>query len=273
MVQYDDKSSEFEHVCEGKATDGDYDIMFSIDDNYNKIVNELGEEGLRIKYHSGRYRITMTNVLVDTPIVTTTSETEVTVEDLGDPDSRRLGSKVGTRSLVIIRVTAGDASPTYGAADMSDAFFGTHGDPNNLKLRYALCSMNKLVFNPGTGAGFTDGVAEISITNNIVGNNVHDLVPIITNAIVAKFGNSLAGSYDHIVYALPRGTTFNSGGSNRWLAFAYVDHYLSAYNDDNIMYISNEVHETGHNLGLQHSAHGDVQYGDQSGTMGYGYGK
>jgi Gametolysin peptidase M11 len=39
------------------------------------------------------------------------------------------------------------------------------------------------------------------------------------------------------------------------------------------MYISNEVHETGHNLGLQHSAQGDVQYGDQSGTMGYGYGK
>lgn len=272
MVQYDDKSSEFEHVCEGKASEGAYEIMFSIDDNYNKIVDELGENGLRIKYHSGRYKITMTNVRVDTPIVTTTAETEVTVEDLGEPESRRLGAKIGTRSLVIIRVTAADASPTYSAADMSDAFFGTHGDPNNLKLRFALCSMNKLLFNPGTGAGFTDGVTELSITNNIVGNNVHELVSIVTKAIVAKFGSSLGSSYDHIVYALPRGTTYNAGGSNGWLAFAYVNHYLAVYNDDNIMYISNEVHETGHNLGLQHSAQGAVEYGDQSGTMGYGYG-
>jgi len=250
-------------------------MMYSIDDNNGKIVDELGEQGLDVMQNSGRYKITMTHIIVDLlePVVITTPSTEVTIEDLGDKGIRRLGGVTGTRSIVIFRVITNDASPTNTAAEIADAFFGIDGDLNNMKSRFAACSMNKLIFNPGTGNSFVNGVQELSITNNGKGTNVHDLVNSITAAVTDKFGSSLKDTYTHVAYALPRGTTFNVGGSEKWLGFAYVNSYLSVYNDDNIMYISNQVHEMGHNLGLMHSSHAGVSYGDQSGTMGYGYGE
>jgi hypothetical protein len=273
-TEFDDHSSQFEHICQGVGPDGDYSLMYSIDDNNGKIVEELGEQGLDVLHNSGRYKITMTDVIAPLgPVITTTPSTEVTMEDLGDKGIRRLGTVTGIRSIVIFRITTPDASPSNSAPEIADAFFGTDGDSNNMKSRYAACSMNKLTFNPGTGNGFVDGVQDLSITNNGKGTNVHDLVNSITNAVLAKFGSSLRNTYNHVVYALPRGTTFNVGGNDKWLAFAYMNSYLSVYNDDNIMYISNQVHETGHNLGLMHSSHAGVAYGDQSGTMGYGYGR
>mmetsp|Transcript_25370 Transcript_25370/g.42166 ORF Transcript_25370/g.42166 Transcript_25370/m.42166 type:complete len:865 (-) Transcript_25370:92-2686(-) len=276
-TEFEDHTSIFEHICEGKGPDGDYDKMYSIDDNNDIIALKLEEGGLDIIHNSGRYKITLTNVIVDLrPVVSTTPDSVISIEDLGvkeGRDRRRLGKKVGDRSIAIFRVTGSDASPSYSASDISNAFFGTSGDPNNLKSRYAACSMDQLIFNPGTGNGFTNGVAELTVSAKTQGVNVHDLLNKVTDAVIARFGSSLKNSYDHIVYALPRGTTFGDGGSDSWLAFAYMNSYLSAYNDNNIMYISNQVHETGHNLGLMHSSHGGVTYGDQSGTMGYGYGK
>ena len=271
-TEFEDHSSQFEHICQGIGPDGDYSLMYSIDDNNGKVVDELGEQGLDVMHNSGRYKITMTDVIVDLePVITTTPSTKVIIEDLGNQGIRRLGDATGTRSIVIFRVTFNDASPTNSAAEITDAFFGPGS--NSMKGRFAACSMNKLTFYPGTGKGFVKGVQELRITMNSVGSNVHDIVNNITDAVTDKFGSNPRYTYDHVVYALPKGTTFNVGGSDRWLAFAYVNSYLSVYNDENIMYISNQVHETGHNLGLMHSSHAGVAYGDQSGTMGYGYGQ
>jgi hypothetical protein len=270
-TEFEDHSSQFEHICQGIGPDGDYSLMYSIDDNNGKVVDELGEQGLDVMHNSGRYKITMTDVIVDLePVITTTPSTKVIIEDLGNQGIRRLGDVTGTRSIVIFRVTFNDASPTNSVTEIADAFFGPGS--NNMKGRFAACSMNELIFNPGTGNGFGDiGVQELSVSTNGVGSNVHDIVNVITNAVKDQFGSSLRNTYDHVVYALPKGSTFNVGGSNRWLAFAYVKSYLSVYNDENIMYISNQVHETGHNLGLMHSSHAGEAYGDQSGFMGYGY--
>merc|ERR1719221_2027179 len=67
---------------------------------------------------------------------------------------------------------------------------------------------------------------------------------------------------------LPSGT--NSGGSS-WIAYAYVNHWLSVYNDQWGSYVSAQVHEIGHNLGLAHSGENDLAYDDKSGFMGYSY--
>ena len=275
-TEFDDHSSQFEHICQGIGPDGDYSMMYSIDDNNGKIVDELGEQGLDVMHHSGRYKITMTNVIVDLePVITTTPSTEIIIEDLGDQRFRRLDAVTGTRSIVIFRVTTNDASPMYNAASIADSFFGIDGDPNNVKSRYAACSMNKLIFNPGTGNDFANGVHDLAVNNYAKGINVHDLVRSTTEAVIAKFGSSLKNTYNHVVYALPRGTLVDNGGNgtDRWLAFAHLSSYLTVFNDDNIMYISNQIHEIGHNLGLMHSSHLDKEYGDQSGSMGPGYGQ
>jgi hypothetical protein len=42
---------------------------------------------------------------------------------------------------------------------------------------------------------------------------------------------------------------------------------LSVYNNKWCTYMSGQVHEIGHNLGLAHSGEGTVAYGDQTGMM------
>jgi hypothetical protein len=276
-AEFDDPNdSQYEHICMAKGPDGEYNMFYLIDDNNGVIVHELNEDGLDIRHNSGRYKVTLTNVIKNLqPVVTTTPESTAEIEDLYESDDsrRRLNQVVGSRSMVIIRVTASDGVPTYSASDIANAFFGTAGDQMCLKKRYEECSFGKLTFNPGSGSGFTDGVAELTISKNFGGTNIHSLLNDITAAVIAQWGSSLKATYDHVVYAVPRGSTFGVGGSNAWLAFAHMNSYLSVYNDENIMYISNEVHETGHNLGLQHAMQGGNTYGDQSGVMGYGYGK
>ena len=273
-AEFDGHISKFEHVCQAMDSDGDYSMMYSIDDNHGKVVDELDEQGLDVMQNSGRFHITMTNVIIELdPVITTTPSTEVIIEDLSNKGNRRLGDSSGIRSIVIFRVSFDDASPSNSATQIADAFFGIDGDSNNMRGRFAACSMNKLIFNPGTGNGFVNGVQELRLDRSGVGSNVHDIVNAITATVKSQFGSSLRSTYSNVVYALPRGTTFNVGGSDGWLAFAYVKSYLSVYNNENIMWISNQVHETGHNLGLMHSSHAGVSYGDQSGTMGYGYGK
>ena len=258
-------------MCLGTGDDNDFDILYHIDDNNGVVTDDI--DGLNIMQHSGRYKIIMTNVIVDKdPVVTTTAQTQVSVEDMGM--TRKLaGATIGPRTMVIFRVSGADVAPSKTSAEIADAFFGSAGDPNNLKSRYDACSFGKLQMNPGTGPDFTNGVAEITIATRMVGSENIAIQDVVTQAIIAKYGSSLRDKYDHVVYALPRGTRMGKGGTDRWLAYAYMNSYLSVYNDDNIVYISNQVHETGHNLGLMHSNHGEQKYGDQSGTMGYGYGQ
>lgn len=52
---------------------------------------------------------------------------------------------------------------------------------------------------------------------------------------------------------------------------AYINDWLSVYNDDWCRYPSTQVHELGHNLGLYHAGDGSDPYGDQTGFMGYSY--
>ena len=267
-----DNDTNYEHVCFGMGQDDEFDIVYHIDDDNGVVADRIN--ALDVMHNSGRYKITITNIIVDTdPVITTTTQSEVTVEDLGILNSRKLTAITGDRTMVIFRVSGSDATSSKTAAQISDAFFGTSGDINNLKARYAACSFGKLQIIPGTGDGFTNGVAEITIDTNVIDSENFAIQDAVTEAIIAKYGSSLHTKYDHIVYALPRGTTFGKGGHNRWLAYAIMNSYLSVYNGDNVMFISNLVHETGHNFGLTHSNHGNQKYGDQSGIMGSGYGK
>jgi hypothetical protein len=244
-TDFDDQSSIFEHICQA---DG---LIYSIDDNNGVIAHKLGEGELDVLNNSGRYQISMTNVFINMePVVTTTPSTEVTIKDLTEKDGRRL-SVTGTRTVAIIRVTGSDIRPVRSAANIADAFFGSGGNDVNMARRYELCSMGRLKFVPANAAGFVDGVADLIIPMSIQGSNVFDVVNKITDTLPSALGSNLR-NFDHIVYALPPGTTFKAGGTTGWLAFAYMNSYLGVYNGHNIAFISNEVHETGHNLGLTH---------------------
>ena len=54
-------------------------------------------------------------------------------------------------------------------------------------------------------------------------------------------------------------------GTGDWLAYAFVNSKLYFYNNKWCQYVSTQMHEVGHNLGLAHSGEaGECNYSDQS---------
>ncbi len=164
----------------------------------------------------------------------------ITYEDFVPNHHGRRLATTGTKNMLAIRVKAADASTSSSLAQISDNWFGTDGDTANLKSQYAACSYGALTCNAAsmttsTGVDVTDGVYEVTITENVSGadNNV------IRNAVVAA-GNAALGNmqsqFDHVMLCLPPGT--NSG----WIAYAYVNWYLSVYNNNWCNYVSSQMH-------------------------------
>ena len=53
-------------------------------------------------------------------------------------------------------------------------------------------------------------------------------------------------------------------GSTTWVAYAYIDHWLSVYRGLWCIRPSAQMHEIGHNLNLAHSGEGNDPYDDLS---------
>lgn len=189
----------------------------------------------------------------------TTTEEQLNEEKqpgLGNKYDGSLVSK-GNKALLVVRVATLDANTSYSATKLSQSVFGQ----GSAKSQYSACSFNQLNFHPAIGDGVSKGVIEITILQNITKTSRN----VIQNAITEKLGGKPLYA-DHVMYCLPPGT---SGG---WIAYAYVNHWLSVYNDKWCTYLSGQMHEIGHNLGLEHSGEATTPYGDQSGYMGYSYG-
>eukprot|EP00814_Leptocylindrus_danicus_P019785 CAMPEP_0116024062 /NCGR_PEP_ID=MMETSP0321-20121206/12060_1 /TAXON_ID=163516 /ORGANISM="Leptocylindrus danicus var. danicus, Strain B650" /LENGTH=591 /DNA_ID=CAMNT_0003495655 /DNA_START=30 /DNA_END=1802 /DNA_ORIENTATION=+ len=184
-------------------------------------------------------------------------------------DERRLATVVGDKEMLAIRVVAPDATTTSSESEISDSWFGTHGDPVNLKSQYAACSYGQLRCEgagktTSTGVTVSDGVYTIEISNNVSGVN-RDIV----RGWVVMEGDAILGSmksqFDHVMLCFPPGTRGD------WIAYAYTNWYLSIYNDEWCNYVSGQMHEIGHNLNLAHSGVWSDEYGDRTGMMGYSY--
>ena len=166
-----------------------------------------------------------------------------------EEDRRRLTT--GTKTVLALRVVAPDSSTTSDEATISDEIFGTSGDAINLSSQYAVCSYDQLIFEPfngatSTGEQITNGVATVEITENVNGADDGTIRNAITNAGNSKFGN-MQSQFDYVMQCLPPGT------NGSWIAYAYVNSWLSVYNDNWCNYPSGQMHEIGHNLGLAHS--------------------
>ncbi len=62
-----------------------------------------------------------------------------------------------------------------------------------------------------------------------------------------------------------------AGTAGDWIAYGYSGWSRTVFNNEWCGYVSSAVHEIGHNLGLSHSAKGNVEYGDKQGMMGFSY--
>ncbi|KAI2488977.1 Gametolysin peptidase M11 [Fragilaria crotonensis] len=179
--------------------------------------------------------------------------------------NRKLASVV--KKVLVLRIQAADASTTASETQLADDVFGAAGDVFNLKSQYNQCSYGQLQFEPTTSNALvgTDGVYTVTLPTTIITGAADN--PIAWAAVdkaTAELG-TLTNFADHVMVCMPPGT---SGG---WIAYAYINHWLSVYNNAWCGYPSGLLHEFGHNLNLAHSSEGTDAYGDQSGMMGYSY--
>ena len=191
-----------------------------------------------------------------------------------DPEvvAMSLNAASETKKVLVLRADAPSGSTTSNIAQISNAVFGTSGDPINLKSQYAACSFGKLKFEPVSatfnGNNIAAGVGEVSLSINVNGIDNGVVRQAMLEAADAKYG-SLAtkvsnGEIDYVMLCIPPGT---SGG---WIAYAYINYWLSVYNNQWCNFVSAQMHELGHNLNLAHSGE-SATYDDQSGMMGYSY--
>ena len=148
--------------------------------------------------------------------------------------------KVGTKEVLVIRVVAQDSSTTATEAELADDIFGQGEDLVNLKSQYLKCSHDQLNFTAlesKTEVG-TDGVYTLTLAQDVRGKGEHG----IQQAIVAQAENELgnfASIAAHVIVCMPAGT------AGDWIAYAYVNHWLSVYNDKWCQYPSGLMHELG----------------------------
>ena len=218
---------------------------------YNRLSAEL-EDKVKKDFKNGKAKSGSTTMNADGTYETNgdgrrvlhvSDVDSITYEDfVPEQHGRRLAS-VGDKEMLAIRVVADDASTTASKAVISDSWFGTDGDTVNLKSQYAACSYDALRCNAasmtmGNGAEVTDGVFEVSITNTVSGVDNG----VIRNAVVTAAEDALGVTlssrtyFDHVMLCLPPGT---SGG---WIGYAYINWYLSVYNDNWCNYVSIQMH-------------------------------
>lgn len=193
-------------------------------------------------------------------------------EDTGRPDGvgggggRRLAA-LGNKETVVVYVNNNSASgaqtTSLSKATLSNRVFGTTGDSVNLRSQYFACSAEAIDFEPSTRAGVgADAEAGIVTVNTAVtltaDNNSNDMANAVTDQLEAMYGGSVP--FDHVLICAPPGT-FDA------VAWAYLNNWLSIYNDNWCQEVSAQMHEVGHNLGLGHANEGDAEYNDQSGMV------
>jgi len=175
----------------------------------------------------------------------------------------------GEKTVLAVRVVTTDDAYGYSEEYLSEKVFGTSSsvDPNpmNLISQYNACSYNQLNFVKTTHNLVSNGVVTITVpTSTSQGKDV--IVNNVTSAINEAFSTSSPNDIAaHVIYCLPPSAMGDS------IAYAFVNHWLSVYNNEWCNYPSALMHEIGHNLGFGHAGEGAEEYGDQSGMMGYSY--
>jgi hypothetical protein len=194
------------------------------------------------------------------PISNTTSASRlggplsITSTDQSQPaPHRQLIDAEGDVSLLVVRVSGLDRSPSLSNAFLYESIFVKDA---SLKRQFYKCSAGKLNIIPTNM-----GVLEVSVDININGANVADVVDAADTAGVSN----LRDYADLTMFVVPQGTKWN--GDPGWTAYAAFGGGLSVMNDDRVKYPGVQMHELGHNFGLNH-AHGiNDPFGDWTSHM------
>lgn len=199
------------------------------------------------------------------------SDVWIDVEGATEADDRRKLKTTGPLRTLIIRIVGGNVQPEPSLSDLQNEIYG---GGLSLKTQMARCSHGQVTIEPfrGYADGYfqqeiTSGIIELRITTDPRGQSDKRMENDANEAAAYVLGN-LNIQFDLVMFSIPPGT------SPPFAAYAYIGTPFSYYSNNSIKDLMVQMHEVGHNLGLQHAGEGedgsiDAEYGDKSGYMGY----
>lgn len=171
----------------------------------------------------------------------------------------------GTKKTLVIRIVGDGIGPRPTLRELKTEVFGKGV---SLRAQMEKCSHGQLVIEPFSGQTdgqfnqqINGGVVELGISVNPYGKTDKFFENEAMGAAWYVLGD--LHQFDLVLVAMPPGLV------PKFAAYAYVGSPFSFYSSDAIKNGMIQMHEVGHNLGLQHSGEGSNEYGDASGYMGY----
>lgn len=135
------------------------------------------------------------------------------------------------RKVLVIRVKGADSETSSSEQVVSDQVFGA--SDVNLKTQYEACSYDQMIFEKADDSSHLagdligdDGVYTVTIPNDVNGANGNTIRRAAVAKVLTDFKvPDLEVLADHIMVCIPPGT------NNNWIAYGYVNSYLTVFND------------------------------------------
>ncbi len=218
---------------------------------------------------SGESELTVSEAIVDTdsPRMFIPDSAHITVGDSVSKTRRNLSKKPATKgtlkTLVIRVIDRNNVAPTASIDQLRNDIFQ---DSVSLKTQTEACSYGKLKIEPFHGKtplnkDVNNGIVEIKMNFDIKVDKL-GLDQAAMTAAREQLGDLNDPRFDLVMFCIPP-------GNNDFLAFAYPHSKYSFYNNDWCRYVAAQMHEVGHNIGLDHSGQANEgEYADTTGMMG-----
>jgi hypothetical protein len=208
------------------------------DDSYKIAIPTSLKRDYQTEIEKGDLHIFVHRARIEGDTVVGFSDSDIEVSDTPKPWKREL-QRVGTRTILVLRVTVRDSEPELTGDEFRERIFGY--DSLTVQSQYNKCSAGKLVFEP---APIRNGLLDVNIRNHFISDfNSSTALSNAAQSAAAELvglppGQHISSLADHVMICLPPGT-------GNWIAAAATNHWRSVYNNKFCGVISASMHELG----------------------------